>query len=410
MSASSAVEISPRPRDLAGLVSHRESVPGDTPLEEVQRAFARNGRDFLAVVEGDTVIGVCARRDVGMLMGARFGFALHARHPVRQHLVAAPLIVRQGVPITVVLQDTVARSEQTFFDDVVLVDDRAALLGLIPMHTLVRVQDDLLREKIGQLEKSEADIRNRNRELEQDLQMAHKLQLAMLPHQTPPELDLRIEYRYLPCGGVSGDSFDLIRFASGEHGVFVCDVMGHGVRAALITAMVRTLMQGLAVAAAGPADLFTRLNRQLGAILRQSAEFVFVTAAMVSFRPQSRALHYVQAGHPTPLVWRRHSATAELLPISPEHEGPALGLLEGFVFSEGRTPVASGDRVLLFTDGLIEAEQHGDPFGLERTRAAFARTDGLPLARALDALVDAAKRHAGDGFSDDVCVVGIELE
>ncbi|MGH8092456.1 MAG: PP2C family protein-serine/threonine phosphatase [Chthoniobacterales bacterium] len=122
--------------------------------------------------------------------------------------------------------------------------------------------------------------------METDLRMAMELQQALLPKEYPlfpstattQTARLRFAHLYQPASLMSGDFFHVVRISEEEAGVFICDVMGHGVRSALITAMLRALIAGEGANLADPGLLMTDLNRELTAILKQTDTVLFVTA------------------------------------------------------------------------------------------------------------------------------------
>jgi len=396
---------------LRSLVDHRESVGADMTLEDVHRRFAENGREFVAVLDGGRLLGVCARREIAMKLGARFGFALFARRPAREHMMASVLTLRETAPLPEALSSVSGRSNESFYDDVLLVDEQGGFIGFILVHALVRLQTELLLGNISALERSRQEIAEKNRAMEEDLLMAREVQLAMLPATAAAGRGVRwrLYSHYAPAGGVSGDFFQILRISDAAAGVLVCDVMGHGVRSALVTAMVRAFAEELRPVAGDPGALLTRLNRSLAAVLRQTGTVLFVTAAYAFIDAERSALLYGQAGHPTGFV-RRAGGDLELLPAHGEVAGPALGLVEEHAFISGSCPIAPGDAALLFTDGVFEVRnQAGEEWGLERLRAEVARRRGQAIGELLPAVVAEARRHADGGqFDDDVCLVALE--
>jgi sigma-B regulation protein RsbU (phosphoserine phosphatase) len=244
--------------------------------------------------------------------------------------------------------------------------------------------------------------------------MAREVQLAMQPQGHPPlssnGLALRLAHRYRPAGSVSGDFFDVLRIADNAAGILVCDVMGHGVRSALITAMIRAMLEELRPVAAEPGAFLTRLNRDLSRILRQGNELIFVTAAYSVIHLGLGQLRYAQAGHPTPLRWDARTRTVRPVACPGESAGPALGLIDDFEFATVEEPFSSGDRLALFTDGIFEAvDPGGAEFGPERLAQALARWADLPLSEGLDALLREVVDFSGGRFDDDVCIIAAEL-
>jgi len=397
------------PVELRSLVGHRESVEGSTPLEEVHRRFAENRRDFMAVVNGTALLGVCARREIAMSLGARFGFALYARSPVGEHLVSAPLRLSEATPLTDAFASVSARAEERFYDDLLLVDEAGGFVGFILVHALVRLQTELLLGNISALERSRLEIAEKNRAMEEDLLMAREVQLAMLPcadseGQAPERL--RFRSHYAPAGGVSGDFFQVLRISDTAAGMLVCDVMGHGVRSALITAMLRAFAEEMRPLAGDPGALLTRLNQALMGVLRQAGTLLFVTCAYAFVDVESGTLLYGQAGHPTGFILRA-TGESELLPAKGEIAGPALGLIDDFAYLSGSARISAGDAAILFTDGVYEVRNgEGEEWGLDRLRAEIARRAGE--ADLLSGVASTARSFAGSAFDDDVCLVSLQ--
>jgi phosphoserine phosphatase RsbU/P len=405
----------PEAVDLRSLVEHTVSVSAAMTVEAVQAEFVRTQVDFLAVLDGDILLGMCARRELDQALSSRFGFALNARRPISAHLMSAPLRVVTATPVTTVLQAIAARPDHDFYDDVMLTDEHNRYCGMIPMRTLTRLQTRLLLGNIARLESSRQEIAAKNLQMEQDLDMARSVQLAMMPQSLPPiaagNLTLRLAHRFQPASGVSGDFFDAIRLSDHSVGILVCDVMGHGVRSALITAMVRAMLEEMRPIAAEPGALLTRLNSDLTRILRQTGGMIFVTAAYAVIHLGFSRLRYAQAGHPTPLRWDARSGAVRPFACSADSAGPALGLLDDFEYVATDEPLGAGDRLVFYTDGLFEAARpDGEEFGLERLRTALHEGAALPLGPALDALLANVTAFCrGAPFTDDVCIVAAEL-
>ena len=402
---------------LATLVGHREAVRGDESLEAVHQRFAAGRQDFMAVLDGPRLLGLCARRDIGTLLGARFGFALYAREPVQKHLTPHAIRLAADDRLTDVLQAIAARRDEHFYDDVLLVDATGEFLGLIYVRDLVRLQTTMLLANVAGLEARQAEIAAKNRQMEDDLRMAREVQVAMLPREFPSGRTvggtrLRFAHLYEPAGGVGGDFFDVLPITPTSAGIIICDVMGHGVRSALVTAMVRTMIEELRLHAADPAVLLTRLNASLTKLLQRTGDLIFVTAAYAVVDADGRQLAYAQAGHPTPLFWSRQRGVAEPLPGAAQIGGPALGLLEDASYEATSLQWEEGDRVLFFTDGIFEAgNAAGEEFGLARLADALRTQAGQHLLpNALTALKSAAADFSGGlPFGDDVCLVVCEL-
>src|SRR6202011_2606502 len=180
------------------------------------------------------------------------------------------------------------------------------------------------------------ELREKNEALEQDLEMARELQQAMLPHRYPrfphhaskEESTVRFYHFYQPSMSVSGDFFEVLKLSDTSAGLFICDVMGHGVRAALVASTVSALVGQLRDSWGNPGDLLSRLNRELRSALEYSEVPLFASAFYLLADLEKAELCYANAGHPNPL--RVHCARdrAATFPLNGGEHGPALGLFD----------------------------------------------------------------------------------
>jgi serine phosphatase RsbU (regulator of sigma subunit) len=405
----------PSPVDLRTLTAHAEWIPSVTTVEVAQTVLARKNIDFVAVLDGSRLMGVCTRRDLTQQLGSRYGFALNARQPVSTFLTRVMLKITTATPITEVFKAATARDPLEFYDDVLLVEPDGRYVGMIPMRALVRLQTDFLLRNNAQLEASRDEVAEKNLAMEKDLLMAREVQLAMMPPAHAPfsaaGLTLRLAHRYQPAGSMSGDFYDVLRISDDVAGILVCDVMGHGARSALVTAMVRAMLEELRPFATDPGVMLTRLNRNLGRILHQTGSLIFVTAAYAVINLGSRRLCYAQAGHPTPLRWDAANRAVRKVACPDEFAGPALGLIDTFTFTTVEEDFGPGDRLVLFTDGVTEAANSvEEEFGAERLGRELERGAALPLNDSVQTLFnEVGKFCAGAPFRDDVCVIVAEL-
>jgi sigma-B regulation protein RsbU (phosphoserine phosphatase) len=262
------------------------------------------------------------------------------------------------------------------------------------------------------------ELRVKNAIMEEDLEMARELQMAFLPSHFPTipqgvaeaESAVKFSSFFHPTSLVSGDFYNIVRISDSSVGIFICDVMGHGVRAALVTAIMRALEVQLGEVADNPGALLTQMNFQLRGILRQLETTVFATACYVIVDVANGRLTYANAGHPDPLLVRKNTGKIEMIGIGQKH-GLALGLIKNISYETYELKVNVGDRVLLFTDGLFEVENaQEESFGRSRLRDVIRRCANLPLTKLIEdvssEIKDFAKHQA---FTDDVCLVGMEI-
>jgi sigma-B regulation protein RsbU (phosphoserine phosphatase) len=261
-------------------------------------------------------------------------------------------------------------------------------------------------------------LRESNTLMEEDLNMARELQMAFLPQvfptlprgSAPSSSSVKFFSLYRPTNRVSGDFFNVVRLSDTSVGVFICDVMGHGVRAALVTAMMRTLEEQLSEAASDPGALLTQINQALCMILRQSGTTLFTTACYIIADVATAQIRFANAGHPSPLLVHRERGAVESI-TARGNSGPALGLFEDVQYQTHERTVATDDLVLLFTDGLFEVENKSDePFGEERLRETIRQHAGMsPDQTILDTFAEIKDFAQGRAFTDDVCLVGLEI-
>jgi len=270
----------------------------------------------------------------------------------------------------------------------------------------------------AQLAQFAEELRLKNEMLEEDLEMARELQNAM-PQQYPrfpamaSEANSIVQFCHFYKSSmlVSGDFFDVFRISDTMAGVFICDVMGHGVRAALVAAMLRTLVMELRDAWERPSELLEQLNRMLCVNFKNSVTPIFASAFYLVVDFGAGELHYANAGHPHPLRMRRSSGSANLHELNGIKSGPALGLLEKAHYESSRCELRPKDVILLFTDGLFEVEGlRGQYYDYNNLLKAVARLSSLPTRDLCEELIHEVRQFSlSKEFTDDVCLVGLEV-
>jgi serine phosphatase RsbU (regulator of sigma subunit) len=265
------------------------------------------------------------------------------------------------------------------------------------------------------------ELRERHEQMGEELRMARELQFALLPHEYPrvavqdnaKEGALEFLSFFFPSGDVSGDFFTVFPIGPKAAGVIICDVMGHGVRAALITGMVRALVEEHTHAISDPGDLLTHINEGLTAILRQAGTTMFATCFCLVADVGRREFRYANAGHPQPIRVRRQPGAVKVdwLPRS-EPSGPAMGLFPQAAYRTMSSPMAAGDLVALYTDGLFEVENaEGDLLTQEDLLKLVRRNADEPAEELLAHLVTEVRTISrSTSFDDDVCVVGAQVK
>lgn len=404
--------------DLRALVSHRTATQSVASMESVSEIFKNGITNFVAVLDGARLLGMCSRQETAGLLGGRYGFSLWARKPIGQHLCKQETRIEITMPIGDVLRAVFARPDKNFYDDVLLVDERGGFLGFIATETLFKVQNALLLTNIRELEERDRVIRHKNEQMETDLRMATELQQALMPNAYPSfpseskgVTALRFYHRYLPASMMGGDFFHIARLSDGTAGICICDVMGHGVRAALITAMLRALIETHATEVADPGRFLTELNNEFTRIMKQTGTLVFATVLYCVMNIRDRNARFARAGHPAPLRVRRTAGEVQIVASGEGSSGPAMGLIPNARFNTTQAELAPGDFLLFFTDGVVEVENKaGSDFGIEGLRQSIRSNLDQPTESLLEAIIgDVYKFADSTVLIDDACLVAAEM-
>jgi len=293
------------------------------------------------------------------------------------------------------------------------------LQGIFWDITQQRMADEKIRRINALLAQSRKELRVKNTQMEDNLKMAREIQLTMLPQQyptfprsvLPSQSALQFTHRYLPAGTVGGDFFTISALSENEAGVFICDVAGHGVRSALVTAMIRALAEELNPLATNPGKFLSKLNSDLHAILRHTGTPMLTTAFYLVADWTTGTMRYANAGHPKPLHIRRSAGQVEPLANAGGKSQPVMGLFEGASYQTCEVKLSPKDVVMLFTDGLCEVQdRNNELYSQAMLVADVQRRAPLPVPQLFDELLSEIKRFAADhAFDDDVCLVGIEF-
>lgn len=387
----------------AGLVYISIGIPEEIAFAEANQMATRNVA-LLSVVAALAVLAAWFGSDAFVLRRIR------ALVTATQRLAQGDLKARTGLPYGT---SEVSQLARTF-------DNMAATLE-VRTNERQRAQDELkaLNEVLEQrVADRTSELRAKNEQMEADLKMAREIQVAILPQSYPtfprnvaPEQSaLRFAHHYNPTQTLGGDFFTVLTLSDSEAGVFICDVMGHGVRSALVTTMVRALVEELAHEADDPGKLLTRLNRDLSAMLKQAGTRMFTTAFYIVADVARGELRYAKAGHPNPLHFHRVTGAVEPVRCAPGTTGPALGMMAQTVYQTNREPFGVGDWVLLFTDGAFEVVGTDNQDFDQKQLLTLARQNATNSPEQLiQTLLTEIQRFTGQStFADDVCLVGME--
>lgn len=236
--------------------------------------------------------------------------------------------------------------------------------------------------------------------LEQELQMAQSIQASLIP-QFPPELPgLAIAARWHPAREVSGDFYDFLETEMGNLGLVIADVADKGIGAALFMMLARSIVRASVTGARSPAAAIAQANRLLCA---DAHDGMFVSLFYLAIDPASSQLTYVNAGHNPPLLYRAREGDLQTL----SRTGMLLGIEASAPYTQQSLYLESGDLVLLYTDGIIDAQNPaGEPFGNRRLQQLLRSSQHLPAGKILETLMAAVQDFKSQSPSyDDITLV-----
>lgn len=234
--------------------------------------------------------------------------------------------------------------------------------------------------------------------VQRELDTARRIQASLLPRTLPQAGGVELAAQYLPMNAVAGDLYDVVQLGPSRIGVLVADVSGHGVPAALVASMVKLAFTMQREHACDPARVLMAMNQALC----RSIEGTFVTAVYGVLDGERRSLKVANAGHPSLLVGRTDGSVTECA-----ERGVMLGLMPDASYSSEELILHPGDRVLLYTDGMPEAQDpRGEFLDGERLAAWLASADGLHADAIAQSLLRNLTGWRGvSGFDDDVTFV-----
>lgn len=275
----------------------------------------------------------------------------------------------------------------------------------------VFIGEDITQKKRAEeaLQLSEKNLRKRNEMIEQDLRNAQMIQRALLPREIPDIREIKIDYRYLPLESVGGDYFSLTNLREGGLGVFLGDVTGHGVSAALFLAMVKAFTdRACRQHGREPKQYFTMLNGDL----LDNMTTNFLTAVYGVFkidREQHKVTFtFAKGGHPPPIVHRVSNGQAEIHDVN----GTILGMMPGADYEQKTIELGTGDKLFLYTDGVHETMNIKNQFfGLEGLCGAIKKADKDDLSETLDGIVRNIQSYRGKApIRDDIVILGFQIK
>jgi len=272
---------------------------------------------------------------------------------------------------------------------------------------------DLVNSKM-ELLKQGRQMQEANRSFEKELQLAREVQLALVQSRCDFSKQtlsvggstMEIDFDYIPASSLAGDFLDVVKIDDNRLGVLICDVMGHGVRSALVVAMIRGLMEKQKSLAIEPGSFLSGLNDGLTSILKESKITMFATAIYAVIDKKLGTLSFASAGHTNPIVMK--NGEVEIIDTM-SIKGPGLGLMPEIPYPQKTIELAEVQRMAFYTDGIIEASNpDGEEYGEERV-ADFMRSSAESTSFNADLLKEIQRFQKGQAFEDDVCMMTLNF-
>jgi sigma-B regulation protein RsbU (phosphoserine phosphatase) len=234
--------------------------------------------------------------------------------------------------------------------------------------------------------------------VQRELETARRIQMSLLPRQIPKHSDLDIAVRFVPMTAVGGDIYDFVQLGPSRLGILVADVSGHGIPAALVASMVKVAFSAQVDHADDPARVLSSMNQ----ILCRHLEHAYVTAVYAVVNTERQTITIANAGHP-PALLRRRGETS----LVEQGHGVMLGFFPDAVYTSTEVaPFAPGDRLLLYSDGVLEArDRAGEFFDGDRVGRWLSEIEHRSAEQFAEAALGQLTQWTGGGFDDDVTFV-----
>jgi len=284
------------------------------------------------------------------------------------------------------------------------------LLRMKELHDQVAEQNRELLEVNARLDRTNQELMARNRELEQSMEMARRLQDALLPQKYPRLPNVSFSHMYAPADAVGGDVFHITDLPQGRAAIFIADVSGHGVRAALVTSIVKTVIDYIDLRDKTPSDVLKDFNSRFRSVLGPLAPQIYATGVLIMVDGRKRSISLASAGHPCPLLVSKASMSAAPI-MGLDETGPAIGFLPDPEYPTHEQDLSTGDIVLSFTDGIYEVlNAEGEMFGLKRLQELVSDNAHLiPRDLIQKVVTETEEFMASARRPDDVCIVAVEV-
>lgn len=262
-----------------------------------------------------------------------------------------------------------------------------------------------LRKALHKVEQQKNIITDQNSRLIKDLQKAADFQKSLLPEKLPRLRGIGFAATYIPSSQLGGDFYDIFKIDNQRVGIILADASGHGVAAAMLSAMFKMTFQKYASETFEPQKIFTLLNRDFCKVLQMGE---FFTAFFAVFNRKTKRLVFGNAGHPRPLLFNYEKKTIQEL----DTNGFLLGVMsDGISYEQREIRIEAKSRLLIYTDGVNESVNiKGEQFGSERIEKIMKKRAAEPAASYLRSIKKEVIEYTGTkSFDDDITMVVMDV-
>lgn len=279
-------------------------------------------------------------------------------------------------------------------------------INIKPIETCHGTKALVIVEDITENEKNRLALEEKNRQIQklndaylEEQRLARNVQRAILPSKSYSAKGYFIDYRYYPLGNLCGDMFDYFSIDEDKIAVMIVDVMGHGTAPALITTLLKGIIQSSGKLMFQPAKLAKYLNLQLLKVFDDA----YLTLIYGIVDSQTDEFHFVRCGHPKPWVIKGNGGIEIGM-----HDNMMLGVDKSAIFIEESIQLSKGERLILYTDGLIDTGKRNSGYEGEIVKIVIdnAAKDTQSLMNALSTNIEGRLSFAT--HLDDICVLSIE--
>ena len=303
----------------------------------------------------------------------------------------------RGIPVIIL---TALNDKQNMLEGLKAGADEFLTKPVDSHELILRVKNLLKMKEIAN------DLDDRYSQLHRELVIATELQKSFLPRTVPQYDNVDIEVLYKPSSYIGGDFYDFIRIDDSHLGVLICDVKGHGVASAMITATIKFQLHDLKQYYLEPDQLLERLNNRLENFFSSTGNDYFVTAVYGVLHLDDVTFCYSNAGHSYPCL-----CSADDLTMLENQQGLPLGILPGMTYDQQQVTLSPGQELFLYTDGIYEIELRGKSARSCSSLTDFFEGEAQPVTiRQMHELQQEIYRYtATHQIADDINYIAIRL-